>query len=285
MGAAYSDDLRKKALEAIARGERPSAVAQLLGISRNTLNLWRQQHAQSGSYAPKRGYQRGHSAKITDWEEFRAFAHQHGGKTLAEMAALRGVGYMTISRGLQKIGFTRKKRGYGYRERNDAARYAFLAHIATLDPQRLIYLDEAGMDDNEDYPWGWCAKGQRFWALKQGHRRQRISLIAALHDGQLIAPMTFEGYCDRAVFTAWLKRCLLPLLSAGQTLILDNARFHFSAQIQAAVAKAGCRLLYLPAYSPDLNPIEQRWAALKNRIRKNIPRFHSLQEAVHAAFV
>lgn|SRR5512134_672039 len=110
MPAAYSDDLRKKAMAAITRGERPGQVARLFGISRNTLNLWRQRHARTGSWAAKTGYQHGHSAKIVDWEEFRQFANAQGGQTLEAMARVRGVGRMTMSRGLKKIGYTRKKR-------------------------------------------------------------------------------------------------------------------------------------------------------------------------------
>src|SRR5512144_570544 len=110
MPAAYSNDLREKAMAAITRGERPGQVARLFGISRNTLNLWRQRHAQMGSWAAKTGYQHGHSAKSVDWEEFRRFADTQGGQTLEAMARVRGVGRMTISRGLKKIGFTRKKR-------------------------------------------------------------------------------------------------------------------------------------------------------------------------------
>jgi transposase len=98
-------------------------------------------------------------------------------------------------------------------------------------------------------------------------------MIAALRGRDLLAPMTFEGYCDRAVFTAWLEQVLVPHLNPGDTVILDNASFHNYANIAATLATAGCHLLYLPSYSPDLNPIENRWASLKNTLRKNIPRF------------
>jgi len=110
MGAPYSDDLRKKALEALGRGEKPSALARLLGISRNTLHQWRQRQAATGDWGAKRGYQKGHSPKITDWEEFRSFVDAHAGQPMAAMAALRGVGRTTIERGLKKIGYSRKKR-------------------------------------------------------------------------------------------------------------------------------------------------------------------------------
>jgi len=146
-------------------------------------------------------------------------------------------------------------------------------------------VDEAGIDNRADYPWGWSARGQRFLALKSGHRRQRISFIAALRDRDLIAPMTFEGTGDHTVFIAWLQHMLIPQLQPGQTVTLDNARFHQSPQITASLSTAGCHLRYLPAYSPDLNPIEHRWASLKNTIRKNIPRYPSLQEAIDAAFI
>lgn len=102
--------MRLKALTALARGERPGAVAKMFGISRNTLNLWGQRQAATGSCAARRGYQKGHSAKITDWEEFRHFVDEQGGKTLEDMAALRGVARMTIQRGLKQIGYTRTKR-------------------------------------------------------------------------------------------------------------------------------------------------------------------------------
>lgn len=110
MGAPYGDDLRRKALEALARGEKPGGVARLLRISRNTLHQWRRRQATTGSCSAKRGYQKGHGAKITDWDEFRRFAELHCGKTVAAMALLRGVGRTTLERGLKKIGFTRKKR-------------------------------------------------------------------------------------------------------------------------------------------------------------------------------
>lgn len=149
----------------------------------------------------------------------------------------------------------------------------------------MIWLDAAGIDDNEDYGWGWCHKGPRFLALKPGHRRQRVSLIAALRQRELSAPMTFEGYCDRTVFTAWLEQELVPHLQPGDTVILDNPSFHKSTVITAAVARTGAPLLYLPPYSPDLNRIEPCGAPLKNTIRKNIPRFPTFRQAADAAFL
>lgn len=147
-----------------------------------------------------------------------------------------------------------------------------------------MYLDEAGINNTEDYPYGWCERGQRFEALKPGRRSQRVSMIAALQQSVMIAPMTFEGYCNRHVFEAWLEQRLLPMLKRGTTIILDNASFHKSQSITEIVEASGCQLLYLPPYSPDLNPIEHHWFRIKNCIRKLIPRYEQFRDAVDAAF-
>jgi len=178
-----------------------------------------------------------------------------------------------------------QKKTYGYRERNDAQRQAFLAEIAAKAPETVLYLDESGIDNACDYAYGWSECGQRFHALKLGHHTQRISIIAALHHQQLLAPLTFEGYCNRGVFEAWLEQFLLPLPLPGQTLIMDNASFHKSDRIQELVASVGCQVLYLPPYSPDFNPIEPYWFVLKHRIRKTVSLYPSFREAVDAAFV
>lgn len=94
----------------------------------------------------------------------------------------------------------------------------------------------------------------------------------------------FEGSCRRALVCEWLKTRLLPRLAPGSTLILDNATFHKGAELEAIVAAAGCQLLYLPAYSPDLNPIEGFWSPLKLWMKRHMAQFESLFDCVLSAF-
>ena len=89
-------------------------------------------------------------------------------------------------------------------------------------------MDESGIDDTEDYPYGYSPRGQRFHSLRRGSRTTRVSMIAALNKKELQAPMTFEGYCNTKVVEAWVEHELVPILKPGQTVILDNARFHKS---------------------------------------------------------
>jgi transposase len=112
MPAPYSEDLRQKALAAVKRGERKTDVSRMLNISRNTLDLWLKREAQTGNCRAIRQYQQGCRHKITDWQKFREFVHQHGDKTQAQMASLwgEGVSQQNISDAMQKIGVSRKKR-------------------------------------------------------------------------------------------------------------------------------------------------------------------------------
>ena len=118
-----------------------------------------------------------------------------------------------------------------------------------------------------------------------GKRFARQSVISALFRGKLLSPMCFEGTCDTDVFNAWLKQMLIPSLLPGQLLILDNASFHKSTESQQLVEAAGCKVLFLPPYSPDLNPIEKYWANMKSKVRELLPKVATLAEALDTAIL
>lgn len=156
--------------------------------------------------------------------------------------------------------------------------------MKTKSAQQIIDVDEAGTDNRDDYPYGYCEIGQRFYALKSGKRTERVSWIAALKSGTVFAPMTFVGSCNRDLFETWLTDCLLPRLQPGDVIVIDNASFHRSQTIEEVVAQAGCELWYLPPYSPDLNPIEHWWFVLKNWMRQRWQEFETFRDCVDAAF-
>jgi len=96
-------------------------------------------------------------------------------------------------------------------------------------------------------------------------------------NGEFIAPFTFQGGCNSEVFNAWLEEVLLPTLPQETTLVMDNAAFHKSAKTKELIEKFGCHLLFLPTYSPDLNPIENWWHKIKSILRPLIQQsFHDL---------
>ena len=140
------------------------------------------------------------------------------------------------------------------------------------------------MDDNEYYPYVYTPKGKPYNADIAGHRDKRISMIGALCNGELKAPFMFEGYCNSDVIEKYFKEILIPSLAPESVIILDNASFHKSAKLEIMAKENGHRLLYLPAYSPDFNPIEHWWFKIKNEIRKKMRNFAAkLEEAMQWA--
>ena len=105
--------------------------------------------------------------------------------------------------------------------------------------------------------------------FRSGHRRPRTSLIAGLIDKKLTAPFLFEGTCDTDTFNLWLEQQLVPGLEPGMVVVLDNAAFHKSPATKEIIQKAKCELLFLPPYSPDLMPIENRFGTIKRHRRYN----------------
>jgi transposase len=131
---------------------------------------------------------------------------------------------------------------------------------------------------------GYSPKGERCYALKSGKRNERVSWIAALKEGKVFAPLTFEGSCNRDLFETWLRESLIPQLQPGNIIIIDNATFHQGQSIQEIVEEAGCEIWYLPPYSPDLNKIERWWSVLKTWMKQRIKEFETVRECVDAAF-
>ena len=176
-----------------------------------------------------------------------------------------------------------EKKTYSYRERDEDKRKKFLAKIRDKRPEQLVYIDESGMDNREDYGYGWNELGKRYYDLKSGKRSLRVSIISGLCEGKLVAPLTFEGSCNRVVFEKWLGEKLLPQLKTGQLVILDNASFHKSQKVRELIESVNCELEYLPPYSPDLNEIEHYWFPIKNRVRKSEGTIENFRDRVDYA--
>lgn len=126
------------------------------------------------------------------------------------------------------------------------------------------------MDHRLYREYGRAPRGERIYQAVAGKRRERTSIIAASQHNQLVAPLVFQGSCNTELVNVYFEQVLLPALPPGSVIVLDNARFHQSPTTQQLVAAAGCQLLFLPPYSPDLNPIEHLWAAFKTRLRKDL---------------
>jgi len=172
-----------------------------------------------------------------------------------------------------------------FQERNEEERQRFLETLSHIAPQNRVYVDEAGVEDTLVYPYGWSPKNTRCPGERLGHRTVRVSMAAAWCQGEILSPLTFEGYCDASLVEAWFAHHLVNELRPGQTVILDNASFHRPEELRAILQEKGCFLLPLPAYSPDLNLIEPLWNSLKHIIMHDHTPHRPFREKVDAAFL
>ena len=148
----------------------------------------------------------------------------------------------------------------------------------------MIYIDESGIDSFISREYGWSIRGTKVMGEVSGKRFARESFVAGLKGKEVIAPICYQGTMDNVLFNFWLAIFLLPELGKGYVIVMDNASFHKSEKTKELRKNAGSEILFLPPYSPDLNPIENYWAALKARVKRYIKEYSSLAEAVDIAF-
>lgn len=165
-------------------------------------------------------------------------------------------------------------------EQNRRKREAFLAELATIAPEDLIYLDESGVSTQMVRSYARAPRGERVHAAVPGGHWKMLTILGAMDCNGMLAAMTVEAATDREVFLAYLDQVLCPKLRPGHVVVMDNLSSHHVPEVRHRIEAAGARLLYLPPYSPDLNPIEKLWAKLKQGLRTIAARS---TEALHQA--
>ena len=136
-----------------------------------------------------------------------------------------------------------------------------------MDPARLIFLDESGAKTNLTRLYGRALRGQRVHASRpQGHW-QTTTMISSIRLDGTTACMALEGTTDTESFRAYVQAVLVPTLRSGDIVVMDNLSPHKSDPTLALIAQAGAQVLFLPAYSPDFNPIEKMWSKVKTLLR------------------
>tara|TARA_B100001059_G_scaffold227961_1_gene258433 strand:+ start:5404 stop:5808 length:405 start_codon:yes stop_codon:yes gene_type:complete len=127
----------------------------------------------------------------------------------------------------------------------------------------IVFIDESGFSVDSPRDYGYSLRGERVYALKNWQEKGRINAIGALLDSHLLTVELFDGNINSDAFYHWVTEALLPVLPPSSVVVMDNASFHKRADTEAAIIEAGHILEYLPPYSPDLNPIEHKWAECK----------------------
>jgi transposase len=141
-----------------------------------------------------------------------------------------------------------------------------------LDPAHLVFIDETAVSTNMVRLWGRGPRGVELIGYTPHGYWKTVTFVAALRHNKMVAPMVVDGAMTAEMFLAYIEQCLVPTLTRGDIVVMDNLAAHKAPAIREAIERARATLLYLPKYSPDLNPIEQTFSKFKAFLRKAAER-------------
>jgi transposase len=289
----YPVELRERAVAASdAYGLLRASI--LFKVGEATLKRWRRRSRESGSLAPSPmgGDRRagGRTAKAVS-----AAVDEKPDRILREVCSWllttwgRTLSISGVSRALRRAGLRRRAKALVATERSTehalARRAEYLAAVGRLPVDRLIFLDESGCQRGMQRRLAWRRPGELAAAKSLRNRGTVTTVLGAISTRGCVAVMYGEGATTTEVFLAFLDQVLLPELRPGDVLVMDNLGAHQPDVVRRRLADAGVGLLFLPPYSPDLNPIEMAWSKLKTYVRSVAPEsLPELHDAIGAGW-
>ncbi len=165
----------------------------------------------------------------------------------------------TVSRMLKRLGWTRKKTGGS--ERDEWLRAAWRVIVACaesgIDTERLVFVDEMGANTSLAPLRAWSRRGERACCSVPRNRGKNTTLLASMSSEGIGACLAVAGGTTKQVLEAYVERVLAPTLRPGQVVVVDNLSAHKGEEVRESIEARGCELLFLPPYSPDMNPNEE----------------------------
>jgi transposase len=272
----YSMDLRERVVAAVEAGQSRRAVAKLFGLGPATVVRWVGRHRTDGHCAARSMGGVRHDVLVSerDWLLARIAA--------VPDATVRGLRAELIERGTKvskdavwrflrnaRLTFKKSLRA-AEQDRPDVARKRerWKRYQGWVDPARFVFIDETWAKTNMTRTRGWAPRGERLVAAVPFIRWSTMTFLAGLRATGIAAPCVFDGPINESTFQAWVEQFLIPTLHAGDIVVLDNLSSHKSQAVRRVIRGAGAHLIFLPPYSPDLNPIEMMFAKLNTLLRK-----------------
>ncbi|WP_192886567.1 MULTISPECIES: IS630 family transposase [Agrobacterium] len=281
MGRALSDDLRLRVLKASAAGMSARQSAARFGVGISTAIRWIARASDGEPTSRPQGWRR---PSVLDAHETFVVAMIDDRKdvTLDEMverlSVERQVGISRSALGawLRGRGWTFKKKSAHALEQDRPdvlkRRRAWFEGQLDLDPEKLIFIDETGLSTKMARLRGRAIRGERCRAgVPHGHWKT-TTFTGALRLTGMTAPFVYDGAMNGNVFLAYVEQVLSPTLQTGDVVVMDNLPAHKAAGVRDAIERAGAKLMFLPPYSPDFNPIENAFSKLKAMLRARAER-------------
>ena len=270
-----SNDLRKRILEAVdnREGSRRKLAARFK-VNTSTITKLLRLRRQTGSYEPRP--HAGGVAPALDGdalERLRRLVEETPDATLEALRQKMSISgsRMIICRALQKLGLPLKKKSPHASERDTPGvqqeRGEFAEEVESIEPGRLVFVDETGVTTAMTPAYGRAPVGERVESSAPASW-ESVTVIAALAPDGVRAPLAIEGAVNAPTFLAYVEQVLVPALRRGDVVIFDNLSSHLSPAVFQAIERVGAVVMPLPPYSPDFNPIEEMFSKLKEFLRR-----------------
>lgn len=275
----YSMDLRERVAAAVDAGEGSQRqIVARFRVSLSFVSRLLQRRREAGTLAPKaHGGGPRRALSPADRVQLRQLVTDHPDATLKDLKRQGGFRrtLTTIWRALRRFGLTYKQKTLHPDERRDpkvrAKRGRYRRKVRGIDARRLRFIDETGINTAMTATHAWAPRGERASGSVPASWGSTTVIAAVGLDG-VKAPLVFAGGTDTTAFQAYVDRVLRPELRPGDVVVFDNLKPHLAPGVTSSVEQAGARVLLLPPYSSDYNPIEDLWSHFKERLRRATAR-------------
>jgi transposase len=277
--------MRERALEALRKGFTKKEVNEMFGLGNNTLKGWEDLERETGSLENR---PLGRKPRKIDLDELSKYCEENPLATHVEAGTYFGCSERVIRYAKKILGITRKATTTYYVERDEEERAEFAETINNLpDDVEIFYADESGFEEDYSRTHGYSPKGERVYGEVHGTHFGRTSIVGAINmSNEFMAGFAFKGNMNSDLFEGWLESVFVPSLKNPEksVLIIDNATHHPKSRVHSIADDYGFKVMFLPKYSPDLNPIEKFWANIKNWLRLHMREYFSFHEGLARAF-
>lgn len=287
---AYSQDLRARILQRIDQGKTQVEVANHYQVSESTVRRYVRQRRETGHLRPKPIPGRPPTKRAPVEARLQTQLKEQPDATLQEHCdrwqAESGtkVSISTMSRAIEHLKWTRKKKVLQASERNEEERQQWMEKAKELDAKKCRMIDESGSNMALTRLSARAPKGKRAYGSVPRNRRKNMTVISCLSREGLGESFIVDGAPNGELFEKYIEQILAPSLRPGEIVIMDNLSIHKGEKVRQLIEARDCQLLFLPAYSPDLSPIEEAFSKVKAVLRRIGPRTReALQEALEDA--
>ena len=270
----YPVEYRHRVVQLTADGYSTSAVAAALGTSAAWVRSIKALHRSGQPPEPKSPANRRRSLAAREGGRIRARVADKPGTTLDDLRRDLGLkpSLSNLWNALRDLKLSLKKKSLRAAERDRpdvaASRAEWAVAAAGLDPRRLVFLDETFGTTAMTRLYGWGPTHERVVGIVPHGHWKTTTFVAAFRLGGLFAPLVVDGALSGDLFAQYVRQELAPHLRSGDILVMDTLQTHKVAGVVEAVQARDARVLFLPPYSPDLNPIEQVFSKIKNELRR-----------------